>query len=122
MLDSEYFRTGLEKQVRELGAGACCVAVHLTDGTIYMLKGVAQEGITDSYVMLEVFPEEGVTKQSKQRRTKPGGTNEVFYDRVAIPYEHITRVFLTVAPIESVEEPSAIGFQPSTARRDEGSE
>lgn len=110
MFDAQYFREDLLRQVEELGAGSCTAAIHLTDGTVYNIKKSDPQGARSGYVMLEVYPEEGVTEESKAKRRKPGGTDEVYYDRIAVPYEHITRVFLSVVEPKRPQEPPFIGF------------
>jgi len=110
MLDAAYFKEHLNKQVCDLGFGACSVSIHLTDGSSFIIKQIDPNGVHSGYVLLEVFPLEGITKESKEKRKKPDGTNEVFFDRVAIPYEYITRVFLTVIVPESQKEHHFIGF------------
>jgi hypothetical protein len=76
------------------------------------VKAVEPDGVQNGYVLLEIYPEEGVSKKSKAKRRKPGGTDDVFFDRVAVPYEHITRIFLTVVVPDSEEERPFIGFRP----------
>ncbi len=107
MLDAEYFREHLTTQIQELGFGSCSVVIHLTDGSSLTAKSVNPKRVHDGYVLLEVFPEEGVTEESKAKRRKEGGSKDVFYDRVAVPYEYITRVLLTVA---APEGENFIGF------------
>jgi len=107
MFNADYFKSDLIQQIEQLGVGACCVAVHLTDRTTYAVRKYDPDGAKRGYVMLEVYPEEGVTEESKKKRRKPGGTDEVFYDRVAIAYEYITRVFLSVV---GPDERSIVGF------------
>jgi hypothetical protein len=108
MFDADYFKSDLIQQVQQLGAGACSVALHLTDGTAYRIHSYDPQSAKAGYVMLAVYPEDGVTEESKAKRRKPGGTDEVFYDRVAVPYEYITRVLLSV--VEPANERRIIGF------------
>jgi hypothetical protein len=105
MFDAVYFKEHLPAQIQQLGAGACSVTVHLTDGSRFTVERCDPDGVQSGFVLLEVYPEEGTTKDSMKKRRKPGGTDEVFFDRVAIPYECITRVFLTVVAPDSEEEP-----------------
>jgi hypothetical protein len=106
MIGADYFRTDIHDQINELGAGAARVEIHLYDGSVYSVRTL---GKTDnSYVLLEVYPVEGVNDASEAARRKPGGTDEVFFDRVAIPYEAIAQVLLTV---KDVERRPAIGFR-----------
>jgi hypothetical protein len=114
VFDAVYFKEHLPAQIQQLGAGACSVAVHLTDGSRFIVRRHDPDGFQSGYVLLEVYPQEGRTKESLEKRRKPGGTDEVFFDRVAIPYEQITRVFLTlvVPGSEGEREPMPfIGFR-----------
>jgi len=62
MLDKEYFDKFLLKQAQELGSSCCTVTVVLTDGTEYKL--VKPPKAEQGYVMMEVFPQEGVTEET----------------------------------------------------------
>jgi hypothetical protein len=114
MFDAVYFKEHLPAQIQQLGAGACSVVVHLTDGSRFIVRGLDPDGVQSGFVLLEVYPPEGLTEKAKEKRRKPGGTDDVFFDRVAIPYEQITRVFLTLVVPRFEEEPQSmpfIGFQ-----------
>ena len=106
MINAEYFNTHIYEQIEQLGAGSTTSEVHLRDGTVYRVRklGSAHPG----YVLLEVYPTEGSSPESRERRKKPGGTDEVFDDRIAIPYEQITKVLLTVVEPDDGEPPQSL--------------
>jgi hypothetical protein len=112
MLDATYFKESLHAQIRELVESCCTVYVHLTDGTEFRVKGLNPDQVYSGYVLFEVYPAEGVTKTSKAKRRKLGGNDKVLFDRLAVPYEYISRVFLTLVAPESDDEPDPIGFVP----------
>jgi len=98
MIDAEYFKTHLRAQVEELGEAT--VELRLYDGRVFMVKEI--DSVQAGYVLLQVYPSEGVTEESKQVRRKPGDdTDKVYFDRLALPYESIVHVFLTVKKSES---------------------
>ncbi len=94
MFDVEYFTKHVVDQINELGSGSCSVEILLHNGVSFRVRRLGT--VANGYVLLEVFPQEGVTEESKAARKKPGGTDEVFFDRVAIAYNSISYVFLTV--------------------------
>lgn len=114
MFDDAYFKEHLVKQVEELGE--CSVTIHLTDGSQFRVSYFEPDGAMKGYVLLEVYPQEGVTKESKAKRRKPGVPEKVFFDKVAVPYEYITRVFLTVVDPQSKEESQPFGFPTPTKK------
>ena len=91
MFDAEYFNKHVLEQIDELGS--CSVEIHLHGGVCFRVRKLGT--IASGYVLLEVFPQEGTTKASKTARQRPGD-NEVFYDRVAIAYNSISYVLLTM--------------------------
>src|SRR4030042_3678595 len=94
MINADYFKTHIREQITELGSGSTTVEIRLHDGTAYSVRSLQK--VMEGYVLLEVFPQEGVTEESKAQRTKVGGNDEVYYDRVALPYEIISHVILTI--------------------------
>lgn len=108
MFDAEYFDSILEQQWERIGQYAAG-EIHLQNGDTCKIKGI--DSVHQGYVCLEVFPQEGTDEESRKAaraaRRKKGGTNEVFYDRMALAYESIAYVFLTVKDPPS-EEP--MGF------------
>jgi hypothetical protein len=92
MIDKQYFEVHLRKQFEELGTARATVFLH--SGQDFQIQKI--ESAHEGYVLLVVYPEDGVSKKTKQQRRKPGGTDEVFWDRVAVPYESIAHVWLSV--------------------------
>jgi hypothetical protein len=56
---------------------------------------------------------EGVTEHSKKKWRKAWRTDEVFWDRVAIPHEHVTPVLLALLEQKSETERLPVGYQPA---------
>jgi hypothetical protein len=94
MFDADYFTNYLIDQVNELGSGSCSVEIFLHSGVSFRVRRLS--AAAPGYVLLEIFPHEGVTEKSKDVRRKPGGPDEVFFDRVAIAHNSISHVLLTV--------------------------
>src|SRR3954470_11138978 len=92
MIDKRYFDEHLRRQFEQLGTARATVCLHA--GQEFQIQSIDEAH--DSYVLLVVYPENGVSKKTKQQRRKPGGTDEVFWDRVAVPYESIRYVWLSV--------------------------
>ena len=108
MFDRTYFEEHVVSQLEQLGAAR--VSVFLHNGTELKLKRIHKA--LDGYVLLEVYPEEGVNENTKQKRRKAGGTDEVFWDRVALPYESVTSVWLSVTDPDDAQgqEPKSTAF------------
>jgi hypothetical protein len=94
MFDAEYFNKHVLDQINELGSSACSLEVHLHSGVSFRVRQLGT--VCSGYVLLEIYPQEGVTEESKAARRKPGGTEEIFFDRVAVAYNSISHIFLTV--------------------------
>lgn len=105
MFDAEYFNKHVLDQINELGSSSCSLEVHLHNGASFRVSRMG--AVCNGYVLLEVYPQEGVTKESKAARRKPGGTEECFFDQVAVPYNSISHVLLTVKELLNKER---LGF------------
>ena len=107
MLDANFINTHFPSQIKELGEGAARADIRLHDGASLSVRKLGV--VTERYVLLEVYPEgEGnVTEKKKAARRKPGGTDDVFWDKIALPYEAIAYVLLTVTP---PHERPVVGF------------
>ena len=104
MVDAEYFRHYLPNQVEELGIAT--VEVHLHHGGSFKIRRVTN--VQDGYVLLEVYTKPGQTEKDNKEGNKPNKTDELHFDRLALPYGSISYVFLTAA---EPEEENTIGFQ-----------
>lgn len=105
MLDSEYFRTGLQTDVDALG-GKAIVELQLANGRVQRVRSVVS--IHQGYVTLEVYRNQaGETLAAgwyeKERDTHPSQDTE----RTVAPYEAITSVRITPVRPGSA---SAVGF------------
>ena len=105
MFDANYFNGHFYEQINELGGCVCRVEIHLYNGSLYNVHALKK--IEQSYITFEVYPPEGVTEKSKTARRKVGGNEEVFFDRIAIPYENISLVLLT---LKDAEKQHVMGF------------
>src|SRR5260370_24292879 len=94
MFDAEYFTKHVLEQITELGSSSCSLELHLHSGVSFRVRSLG--AVCSGYVLLEVYPQEGVNEESKAVRQKPGGTEEVFFDRVGVAYNSISHVLLTV--------------------------
>ena len=103
MFDKKYFDDAFVRQFEQLGTAGGSVVLH--NGTEFKVRKIDEA--LDGYVLLEVFPEEGVNDETRQQRRKPGGTDQVFWDRVGVAYESISHVHLTVV---EPERERMIGF------------
>jgi hypothetical protein len=93
VLDSEYFRTGLQTDVDALG-GKAIVELHLTNGRLQRLRSVVS--IHQGYVTLEVYRNQaGETLAAgwyeRDRDAQPSQETE----RTVAPYEAIASVRIT---------------------------
>jgi hypothetical protein len=94
MLDAEFFDTTAVAQLDEMGAGSTSFEVRLFSGLVYRVRRILSASA--GYVILEVYPDEGVSKKSKKKRMRDD-KSDVVWDRVAIPYDNIQLAFMTVA-------------------------
>ena len=95
MFDQEYFKEHYIRQYEQLGSARSSVFLH--DGTELKVRKFHEA--LQNYVLLEVYPD-GDRDEDLERRRKPGGTDEVFYDRVAVPYGSIKFVWISVTEPE----------------------
>ena len=105
MLDSEYFRKGLQGDVDATG-GRAIVELHLANGRSHRLRAVVS--IQQGYVTLEAYRDAGGESaaagwQETDRGGKPPGETE----RMVTAYEAITSVRITPARPEGA---SRVGF------------
>jgi hypothetical protein len=106
MFDAEYFTTHVYKQINELGSGFVTVVVRLNDKTEYRIQGF--RGAHPGYMLAAIYPPEGPGEEHllKRKRSRlPYPYEEIVYDQVAIPYERITEVYLTITGPEAKEQP-----------------
>ena len=102
MFDKAYFEKHFVRQHEQLGSAR--TSVFLRDGTELKLRTV--DKALDAYVLIQVFPPEGVNEESK-RSARRGGGGELLWDRVAVPYESISYVWISVA---NSDQATRIGF------------
>lgn len=105
MFDANFFRTHLVSQVEALGTGVTTAKLHLYNGEILAIREVIS--VEDEYVLLEVLSTDEPHEEAKRQRTTYM-RDEVSWDRVAVAYESITHVVLT---IKEPEHPAKIGFK-----------
>jgi len=103
MFDKAYFDQHLRRQFEQLGNARAIVTLH--NGREFHIREIDQAH--EGYVLLVVFPDEGVTDQTRQQRRKYGG-EDVVWDRVAIDYGSISHVWLSVTEPERDKQ---LGFR-----------
>jgi hypothetical protein len=103
MIDQEFFKDRLADQVTSMGE--CTGIIHLHNGQEFRIRRIVET--YRGYVAFEVFPAEGMSDESKEKRKKKPGDGTVIYDRIIVPYENISYVLLTIAEKESERN---IGF------------
>ena len=107
MLDSEYFRKGLQADVDSMG-GKAVVELHLTSGRSYRLRSVVS--IQQGYVTLEAYRNPGGENPTAgwyeaDREGQPPEATE----RTVAAYEAIASVRIT--PLRPAGGPG-VGFSP----------
>ena len=110
MIDRAYFEKHLPAQSDEFG-GPVRVEIHLHDGSQFFMQSLRQ--VADGYVVLCVFPPEGVNGESKAARRKRGGDDTVYWDQLTIPYGCIAYTVVSITR----EENSAVGFEAAIPRQ-----
>ena len=95
MLDSEYFRTGLQDDVDAMG-GEAIVELHLTNGRSQRLRSVVS--IRQGYVTLEAYRNQGgETSTARWREADRDGPTPHETERTVAGYEAIACVHITPA-------------------------
>lgn len=95
MFDADFFETHAITQLEEMGAGNTTLEVHFHRRDIQLVHRIV--ATYPGYVILEVYPEEGVNQDSKSKRM---GNDEVIWDRIVVPYSEISMVFMSVTEPE----------------------
>lgn len=94
MFDSTYFSESLPKQVDEMGGVIVSCEMTLANGHKYRIQSIVK--IETRWVWLAVYPDSGVTDQTRSERSQ-NIDQEVRWDRLAVPYDMIKEVLLTLA-------------------------
>ncbi len=102
MFDADFFKTHAIAQLEEMGAGSTTLEIHLERREIYLVHRIV--AIYPGYVILEVYPAEGVDDDSRSKRMRGG---EVVWDRIAVPYSAIEMAFMSVTEPEI----AVVGFR-----------
>lgn len=111
MIDKLYFEQHFLAQHKKLGSAR--VGIVLNNGTTLTVREIEQA--LDGYVLLSVFPDDADKDKARaQRQKQQGKDQEVFWDRVAIPYESINHVWLTLT---GPPEQQVVGAAPKVAQR-----
>ena len=103
MFDKQYFEQHMRTQLEQLDSARASVFLH--NGTQLQIARIDEA--FNGYVLLQVYPKEGVNDKTREQRRKPEGTDEVFWDRVAIAYESIGYVWLSIT---EREQETRMGF------------
>lgn len=105
MLDSEYFRSGLQRDVDAIG-GKAVVELHLNSGRSQRLRSVL--AVEAGYVTVEAFRNKGGETAPPQWNEPPrelGTPHET--ERTVVAYEAIASVHVTAA---EREKSARVGF------------
>jgi hypothetical protein len=102
MFGKQFFEVEFPRSVADIKA-TVRTAIHTVDGE-YKLRRVLQT--SESYAWLEVYPAEGWSDEARKERTDARG--DVIHDRVAVLYQTITSVFVTVT--DPSYEPVEMGY------------
>jgi hypothetical protein len=112
MLDKEYFEQHHREHAEAVGGGSSSTTeVHLQNDRMLKVHRVIEACL--GYVVLEAYPKE-VNEDTRAARRRPGGTDEVFWDRVALPYEAIAYLVHT---LESPDSENPMGLAGSLKAR-----
>lgn len=107
MLDSEYFRKGVQADVDAMG-GKAVVELHLTNGRSQRLRSVVS--IQQGYVTLEAYRNQGAeTPAAAWNEADRGGQPPQETERMVAAYEAIGSVRIT--PARPAGGPT-VGFSP----------
>ena len=105
MLDSEYFRKGLQDDVDAMG-GEAIVELHLTNGRCQRLRSVV--AIRQGFVTLEAYRNQGAeTSTAGWHEADRDGQPPHETERTVAGYEAIACVHVTPAPRKGVPK---VGF------------
>lgn len=102
MFDQDYFRFHHQKQIEQLGSARGIVTLH--SGIEFKVQRI--DDALPNYVLLTVYPDDGVSDETRKLHRKPG-SDEICWDKVALSYSAIAYVRLTVT---DPERWPAIGF------------
>jgi hypothetical protein len=107
MLDADYFRTVLPRDVEATG-GAPVMEILLRNGHVHRVRSVVS--VSDGWVTLEVYQMKGDLSHERPRF----GSGETTLERVraVVPYESISGVVLDPSPAQVKARPG-FGFATS---------
>lgn len=105
MLDSEYFRTGLQRDIDAIG-GKAVVELHLVSGRSQRLRAVL--GVERGYVILDAYRNKGGETSAPEWGEQPReGAGAFETERTVASYESIASVHVTSAEREATPR---VGF------------
>ena len=107
MFDETFFKTSLPKHIEAKGtesADQLSVRVTLRNGQQYKIGRILE--VSPQWVMCEVYPPDGKSLRQHSTPAQQAGAPPHDLDRVAIAYEYIVFVMVTLEP-----KPRDLGFR-----------
>lgn len=99
MFDEDFFKTHLkthiEAKAKESNQPSLIVTLH--SGQEYAVYGIAEIG--PGWVVLEAYPPGNKQPRRHTAEDRKAGAPQFDFDRVAVPYENINLVLVTLAKI-----------------------
>ena len=107
MFDETFFRTSLPEHIKAKeteSAGQPSVHVTLRNGQEYKIGRILE--VSPQWVMCEVYPRDGKPPRQHSAQAQEAGAPQHDLDRLAIAYEYIVLVQVTLEP-----RPRDLGFR-----------
>ena len=107
MFDEIFFKTSLPEQIKAKGAESGdqpSVHVTLRNGQAYKIGRILE--VSPQWVLCEVYPPDGRSPRQHSAQAKQAGAPLHDLDRLAIAYEYIVLVLVTLEP-----KPRDLGFR-----------
>lgn len=107
MFDETFFKTSLPEHIKAKAAESTdqpSVLMRLRDGREYKIGRILE--VSPQWVMCEVYPPDGKAPRQHSAQAQQAGAPQYDLDRLAIAYEYIVLVMVTLEP-----KPRDLGFR-----------
>src|SRR5712691_13495550 len=107
MFDETFFKTSLPEHIKAKGTESAdqpSVHVKLRNGQEYKIGRILE--VNPQWVMCEVYPTDGKPPRQYSAQAQQAGASLHDFDRLAIAYEYIVLVMVTLEP-----KPRDLGFR-----------
>ncbi|MGE3539147.1 MAG: hypothetical protein AB7N91_17170 [Candidatus Tectimicrobiota bacterium] len=107
MFDETFFKTSLPEHISAKAAASAdqpVVHIKLRSGQEYKIGRILE--VSPQWVMLEIYPPDGKAPRPNNAQTPSAGVSAQNLDRLAIAYEYIVLVLITLEP-----RPRDLGFR-----------